>query len=300
MLTKEQRIASALERRFPNNKVAPNHYGCLLAEYVESGLAPPNAIEELETGDEQKFWSLAWESMLYRHLKAQGYQLRNRNTAAGQDGPDFCFDVNGNTVWVEAVVPSPEGIPLDYLTPPKPGEIKCGKKPDQPRVLRCTSVIADKMKKFEKYRARGIIGQNDCTVIAVSICRLSDMDADGNGISQSPLVMEAVFPIGAIAIPIEADGTLGKAENAPRFVLSKLTGRDIPTGYFLDPRYSGISAVIQSHQRDMHGGALVIATIHNPLATVPLPHGLFGAYKEFLAEEKDEFYHFSDIAPPRG
>jgi hypothetical protein len=80
------------------------------------------------------------------------------------------------------------------------------------------------------YRQKGIVGPQDCAVIAINICRLSDLDADGNGIGQYPLAMEALYPIGVVAVPINPEWTLGNAENVPRFELSKATGHTIGTG----------------------------------------------------------------------
>jgi hypothetical protein len=290
-MTTEQRLAAALQRRFPNNTVAPEHYGVLLAQYAASGLSPPHLVAEIETGDEGKLWSYMWEAMLYRHLRSIGCAPRNSVTAAGQHGPDFCVDYQGRTIWIEATVPSPEGISADWLAPPRKGEFRVKTKPDQPRVLRCTSAIDAKQKKFAEYRTKGIVGPNDCTVIAVNISRLSDYDFDGNGISQLPLVMEALFPIGPLGVPITNDGQLdGLAQHTPRFALTKANDREIQTANFLDPLFANVSAVMQGHQRDIFERSLILATIHNPLATHPLPVGLFGANKEFIAQQQGDEY----------
>jgi hypothetical protein len=135
-------------------------------------------------------------------------------------------------------------------------EFRVKKKPDRERVLRCTSAIDAKQKKFAEYRTKGIVGTSDCLVIAVNICRLSDLDFDGNGISQLPLVMEAVFPIGPLGVPITQGGEL-----------------DGP-----------------AHQRHMIGNDLVLSMVYNPLARKPLPTGLFSVDKELVAEEKDDKY----------
>lgn len=282
----EQRIEAALQKRFPNNKVAPNHFGELLTQYAESGMSPPHLVAEIETADEGKLWSYVWEAMLYRHLRSMGYALRNSVTAAGQRGPDFCVDYQGRTIWIEATVPSPEGIPADWLESPRKGEYRVKTKPDQQRVLRCTSAIDAKQEKFAEYQAKGIVGASDCVVIAVNICRLSDWDVDGNGISQLPLVMEALFHIGPLGVPITPEGKLdGPAQHMPRFALKKVNGREVRTGYFLDPRFANVSAVVQRHQKHMFKEDLVLSMVHNPLASNPLPTGLFGVYKEFVAEE---------------
>lgn len=292
-----QRIAAVLDRRFPNNKVAPSHFGQLLIEYVEAGIGPPHLVDELETGDEGKLWSCIWEAMLYRHLRAQGYEPKGVGKRAGQHGPDFRVEHEGRTVWIEAVVPGPQGIPVDYLeSPVLGGEIRAKTKPDDERVLRCTSVIADKRLKLDEYRGKGIIGANDCVVIALNICRLSDFDFDGNGISQYPLSMEAVFPIGPLAVSITPDGKIdGPAQNVPRFAVSKAIGTEIETANFLCPVFAGVSAVVQAHQRHMHEQKLILSTIHNPLAANRLPTGLFGSYKEFVAKEHGDGYQIHDV-----
>jgi hypothetical protein len=177
-MSKRQRIAAALHKQFPNNIVAPNHFGDLLTQYAESGLSPPHLVAEIETSDEGKLWSYIWEAMLYRHLSSMSYALQKSVTAAGQRGPDFCVEYKGRAIWIEATAPSPEGIAADWLEPPRKGEYRVKTKPDRQRVLRCTSAIDAKQKKFGEYRAKGIVGASDCAVIAVNICRLSDWDVD--------------------------------------------------------------------------------------------------------------------------
>jgi hypothetical protein len=292
-----QRFAVALQRRFPNNKVAPKHFTELLAQYAESGLSPPHLLAEIETGDERKLWSYIWEAMLYRHLSSMGYALRGSVTAAGQHRPDFCLSYQDRTIWIEAIVPSPEGIPPDWLEAPSPGVLRVKTKPDQQRVLRCTSAIYDKQKKFAEYRSKGIVGEYDCTVIAVNICQLSDWDIDGCGISQLPLLMEAVFPIGPLGLPMTREGKVdGPMQHMRRFTVKKRSGREIQTANFLDPLFANVSAVIQGHQRGMFDRNLQLSIVHNPLAGNQLPKGLFGVSKEFVAEEQDGTYLVKNVA----
>jgi hypothetical protein len=291
------RIMTVLESRFPNNDVAPKHYGELLTQYLESRLSPPHLVSEIETKDEGKLWSNIWEAMLYRHFRSLNYSLHSRITAAGQLGPDFGLVHQGQTIWIEAIVPAPEGISVDWLEAPRSGEIRVKTKPDQERALRCTSAITDKQKKFCKYRTQGIIGPGDCAVIAVNICRLSDWDFDGNGISQLPLVMEAVFPIGHIAVPITSDGKPGgPAQNVARYELRKPNASGIQTANFLDPAFANVSAVLQAHQKDMFAKGLNIFIVHNPLASNPLPVGLFARGKEFIADRHGGKFLLKQIA----
>jgi hypothetical protein len=289
------RVADVLGRQFPNHKIALRHYGQLLIEYVEAGIGPPHIMDELETGEVQKLWACIWEAMLYRHLRAQGYEPKGVTKRTGQHGPDFRVEHAGYTIWIEAVVPGPNGIPPDYLAAPVlGGGIRVKTKPDSERILRCTSVINTKRAKFDEYRAKGIIGANDCTVIALNICRLSDWDPDGNGISRYPLSMEAVFPVGPLAVPVTHDGMIdAPMHNTHRSAVPNAKGKEIEAAYFLTPTFAGVSAVIQAHQRDMHE-KLILSTIHNPLAVNKLPAGLFGASKEFVLKERDDEYQIHD------
>jgi hypothetical protein len=288
------RITAWLALKFPNNRIAPTHYGELLIEYSLSPLRPPHLVEELETGDDGKFWSSVWEAMLYRHFVSLGLQVANNSRPSGQHGPDFSIEWNGKTIWVEAVVPGPQGIPADYLEPPG-REIRVRNKPDQERVLRCTSAIADKKAKFDEYRGKGIVGAEDITVIALNICRLSDWDVDGNGISQLPLSLEAVFPVGPLAVAITPQGTLAdQAQHVARFAVRKPSGVSIETANFLNRDFATISAVLQGHQKDLYQKPLVLGTVHNPLAANPLPPGLFKPFKEFVAKEDGDNFTLRD------
>lgn len=171
-------------------------------------------------------------------------------------------------------------------------------KPDRERVLRCTSCISDKQKKFADYQTKGIVGPDDITVIAVNICRLSDWDIDGCGISQFPLSMEALFPIGPIAVPITPKGEqAGPSMNVSRHSIEKATGAKVPTTNFLNPEFANVSAVVQAHQKDMHEKELVLALIHNPLANHQLSGSALRPQKEFVATSQGgDTYLIEEVA----
>lgn len=282
MLNIAKRLDLVLRKQFPNNEVAPVHFGSLLREYVESGLAPPHLISELETGEEGKLWSNLWEAMLFRHLTARGYELRNSVKAAGQSGPDFGVDLKGRTIWIEAIVPAPEGIDPHWLAPRQKGVVRAKTMPAEQMLLRVTAAVGAKRKKLDRYRKKGIIGEQDGAVIAVNINRLSDWSIDGKGISRFPFAVEAVLPIGPLAVPIDNVGQqAGPAQNMRRFSVRNAKGKDVRTDAFLDPKFASVSAVMQGHQKDMHQRDLALYMIHNPLAEIPIPTGLFGVQEEF-------------------
>jgi len=109
--------------------------------------------------------------------------------------------------------------------------------------------------------------------------------------------MEALFPIGKLAVPIAPDGgVLGPSQNLPRWEIRKPSGSVVPTGNFLDPAFANVSAVVQSHQKDMCEKPLVISVMHNRLATNPLPRHILGASREFVATDLGDRYQITDIA----
>jgi len=285
-------IADFLERRFPQNQIAPSHFGQLLSTYQCSGLAPPNLVQEVIGGGDGKFWSHIWETMLYRHFSNLGFTFRlDRVKKAGQLGPDFGLVHKGNTIWIEAVTPSPEGIPPDYLEPVRRGEVKVRTMPHEQMLLRWTSVVKDKRDKLQRYIDKKIILATDCTIIAVNGCRLSDFAVDDLGISQLPFAVEAVFPVGPIAVPITRDGQLsGEPTRIPRYAIRKPSGSAVSTANFLNPLYANVSAVMGCYRRDMIDGVLPLTIVHNPLASACLPRGVLGATKEYVADDQGDDY----------
>lgn len=296
MSSANKKIMDALRKKFPNNPNALQHFGELLCEYNDSNQRPPHLATEVETGETGKFQSCVWEAVLYRHLRNLGYSFCNSSKRAGQKGPDFCIKHDEQIIWIEAVVPAPEGVPEEYLRSPSKGEVLARSKPDQPRVLRCTSVINDKRKAFDNYRGKGIVGKNDCAVIAVNICRLSDFDHDGCGISQFPLTLEAVFPIGPIAACVTPNGLDSLGQTWRSEINKSGKSAPIPSAFFLASNFSIISAVLQGHQSGMFQKESSLAIAHNPLADNPLPVGILGAHKEFVAKNLGEEYEISNLA----
>jgi type I restriction enzyme S subunit len=284
-------IRKFLVIRFTGNNDYAEHLGRLLVEYQESGVAPPHLVSEITSGCDGKLWAGVWEAMLYRHLSSLGFTPRGTVTKSNQFGPDFAIEHKGRRIWIEAVTPAPKDIPLAYLEPPKQGEISLKPVPYEERVLRWTSVLRDKRNKLESYRRQKIIGDTDCTVIAVNSCRLQDYAPHDLASSRLPFAVEAVFPIGPIAFPITPAGEPdGEPRHVPRYTIRKPNGSPVRTDNFLDPRFANVSAIVGYWKRDMLNGGLHLTLVHNPLATNPLPRGVLGAQKEYVAEPEGDHY----------
>jgi len=274
--------------RFPNNPNAVQHFGTLLEEYRNSGLASPNLDNELMTQEHKKFWSIIWEACLYRHLKSLGFAFdMNKARKSGQNGPDFSVISSGKKIWVEAIVPEPIGISEEYLRTPSynPTKLECKTEPHEKKLLRWTSAIKEKKEKFAKYIRDGVISKNDCTIIAVNSCCLQDFAFDDSGISGLPYVVEATFPIGPRAIPLNRQGQqVAPEQNLWRSVLLNKNDAPVPTNNFFDENYKHISAVLGTHQRGMFNEQLHLSLVHNPLAVNPLPEKIMSATNELACD----------------
>jgi hypothetical protein len=289
------RIAISLTKHFPRNEYYACQIGALLSAYAESGLASPHFINEIETGDAGKLWSRVWEAMLYDHLRCLGFQFRHSGmTKAGEHGPDFCIVYQERIIWIEAVTPAPEDIPVTYLQPPQKGEINFRIILNEEPLLRWISVLRTKRQKLEADRNNGIIGENDYAIIAVNSCRLHDWAPHDKGRSGLPFAVEATFPIGAPAVPITMEGQPdGEPINIPRYEIRNRKDCPIRTDNFLNEDYANVSALlgcfhkplVNPEYRNTRTGTLTL--VHNPLAANPLPKGILGVKKEneYVAEQ---------------
>jgi hypothetical protein len=285
-------IADFLARRFAQQSEWASHFAVLLCAYERSGLADPHLVTEVTSCDDGKLCARVWEAMLYQHLSMLGFEFQKPDvTKRGNPGPDFCVLHKGQTIWIEAVTPAPEGIPRDWTSPPKRSECEVRTKPYEQMLLRWTSVLKDKRDKLQSYVERNIVDSKDCTVIAINSCRLSDFAKDDLGSSGFPFAVEAVFPIGPLAYPITRDGQPGgEPGNVPRHAIQKPNGKDIATGNFLDHGYANVSAIIGCYQKDIIDDILSLTVVHNPLAIVPLPRGILSANREYVADDKGDHY----------
>lgn len=278
-----------IERLLPDNEPAREHVYLLLTEYQSSGLAPPHLLEEIRTGEEQKFWASVWEAMLYRHFTNLGFRFRKGHVlASGQNGPDLGLLHEGRTIWIEAVVPKPEGLPADWLAPPAPEEFPVWTMPHEEMLLRWTSVLRDKNSQLKKRLAKDTVNSDEIYVVAVNACRLSRFSLDHYGITTLPFAVEAVFPIGPYAInfAITSDGPrAGPPSHTYRSEIRKPNNDAmVPTDNFFDRDYAGISALIGCSSSYMPGRDPYLIVVHNPLARIPLPRNLLGACEEYVAE----------------
>jgi len=111
------------------------------------------------------------------------------------------------------------------------------------------------------------------------------------GSSKLSVAVEAVFPIGRLAIPITWNGKPDpKPSNIPRYRIQNANNSPVPTDNFLDPKYGNVSAILGCWKKDMLAGDIQLTLVHNPLATNPLPRSILGATKEYVSERNGDRY----------
>jgi hypothetical protein len=237
--------------------------------YCDLGLPNDDFIAEFTNGKRPSLAQRTWEMLLARHLHLEGHKLIPTN-----GGPDIKFELDGKTVWVEAVAPEPKGLPPDWLDPSYTG---AGSFPHEEILLRWTTALDAKWKKYGEYRQKGMVAASDAYVVAINGCQLSRFP-ETRGISQMPFGVETVFPVGPLAYRFnESTGKIGEAFISERFHIVNANNSAVATTSFVDPRYSGISALIGCAAERTFGKPLDIHVVHNPLADVPLDHGSLGA-----------------------
>jgi hypothetical protein len=145
--------------------------------------------------------------------------------------------------------------------------------------LRWTAAFKEKAQKLAAYQRQGIVPENDAYVIAIHGGQLGALPLD-HGISRYPLVLEAVFPLGPLAVSVDrSTGKVGNAFNTSRFAIENANNAPVPTTAFVNPTYAGISAVLGFSRNRSAKASLPVFVAHNPLAHVPVPFGMLVTLK---------------------
>ena len=275
-------VRAFLDKQYPN---APNYKASLLAlweTYLALKLPTEHFVTEFTSGKKSVVFQRAWEMMVARHLDALGYA-----TTTAPHGPDFRFERGGRTYWVEAVSPEPMGVPGDYLEGPKPGEFKVGDVPHEEVRRRWIAAIKAKADKLAGYRAKGIVRDEDAYVIAVNGCQLGALPIH-HGVSQLPYAVEAVYPAGPIAVPVNKEtGAFGTPYLSNQWAIKSAQGKPVPTSMFVNEKYADISGVIACTFDRSEDPILPLDVVHNHFAKVAIPQGLFGPESDEWVTEPD-------------
>lgn len=232
----------------------------------------------------REFHQRFWEMYLACALMEQGHQLKPKKKKG--DGPDICLEIDNLQIWVEAVAPKgeqgqdtvSEQIPDQFLVPEK--DI----------ILRYTSAIDEKYKKYLDYLKNGIIGHDEAYIIAVNGGGVpSSGFVDSNIEGEIPLIIQAVLPYGPYFCSVDPETRkVIDTGFSYRPEILKKGGSSVSTRIFLDEKHSGISGVLFSNTDvanypDVIGSDFIF--IHNPKASCPLSKGWLHIGLEFWLEQ---------------
>jgi hypothetical protein len=269
-------INAYMGRRWPQAQRLTTYVLDLWADYRQLDVDDRDQVVcQLVNDDDEQFWQRLWELQLGSHLRRIGHK-----TQSSQKGPDFRFNVDGLTVWVEAISPGPRDIPAAWFEFPQTGVGTTYDTPNAEMLLRWTGAFRNKCIKFENYAADGTTARGEACVIAINGAQLSNFRPTSHGVSQMPWCVEVVFPVGPLQVEFFAGRDDTKWGRAERHEVPNKNGQPVPLYPFITPECSGISALITSDTACQPDLTLPLYIAHNPLADVPIPLGLFGDTSE--------------------
>jgi len=247
----------------------------------------PYADSNFRTAIASDFHSRFWEMYLAVTLLDLGFQLRPRREM-GEEGPDICISSAETNIWIEAIACG--ASPSDNTESENGFDENGFESVDESVILRYTSAIDEKFRKYGKYVNRGIVSNSEPFLIAVNGSRVPFSLPDNNPSDRIPNIIKAVLPFGNYAIWVDPEtNRIVKDGYTYREEIVKLSGNKVSTNIFLNPKYTGVSGILFSNldiskPREKYGDDLLF--FRNPIALNPLPAGWLKAGIEYRLEGK--------------
>jgi len=223
----------------------------------------PHFLSDARNHFHQRFW----EMYLCVTMLKRGFVIEN----AGGEGPEFSTTIGERRVWFEAIAPTagsgPDRVPALQLD-------KAGWTPTEQVLMRYTAALAEKLRKYQECRAKGVITENDGYVVALNANKIPNAFFG----SILPFHVQAFLPFGPLTVAINPRTHEKVGEYYQyRGEVKKQSGSAVSTQPFLEPAYDGICAVIHSvfdvagYTRSRARWGDDFDVLHNPGATNPLP-----------------------------
>ena len=261
----------AFEARWPEGDYGRQFSLDKLAQYQGAGFASPQFHADLNSGDDDQFFQQLWEMVLGCHLLDLGLDVQ----APKGNAPDFLVKHERMRIWVEAICPTPKGVPVDFVKPPLGGSGLI-EWPNASILLRWTHAIAEKRRKLERYQMKGVVVPGDRYVIAVNGHWLGAV-MDSEGISGWPWAAEATLGIGPLQVKFNrTTAEWGEFHNSARSHVVNANDALVETDSFWSDNYVPVSAVLGTVKASWEHVPAPICVVHNPRTDVPIPQWLFG------------------------
>jgi len=197
----------------------------------------PYADNDFPKKIKKEFNQRTWEMYLACTLLDRGFSLKERKNRRNK-GPDICLVVENKNIWTEAVTTN-VGKGNDKV------EIHCDKDiqhiraydyPEEQILLRLRNALDSKFQKHKDY-LKNVIKESEPYIIAVNAGKLLALNP---GI---PLILKCLFSIGFLTIPIHNEKPRTPFWSK-REELKKKSGSSVSMGFFENPEYSCVSAVV--------------------------------------------------------
>ena len=229
----------------------------------------PDLPDKLSNQFHQHFWEL----YLATSLIEVGLALEHSSSS---DGPDICIKpTDDSCIWVEAVTAG-AGQGIDAVQEAKSGTTR--DVPDDQIKLRLLNAFDKKSKKYNTYKEKNWVDSKDPYIIAINAAQVPSASLE----LEIPRIVRSLLPFGHQVLHLDRESLqMDSSRYSYQGNIVKLSGKSPETTSFLNPKFSGISAVIYSC-RDAFNYPTEISKdlllFHNPLAVNPLPLGFLKQY----------------------
>ena len=225
-----------------------------------------------------KFEDRFWEMHLGNVLIEKGFTI-----SSADKGPDFKIDLDGQTVWIEAITASNGQLNLPDSLSPFPETTEAVLIDDNKVALRLRNAIESKSKKIEEYLQKKIINDDEPIIIAINTSKI-DVILAQKFIDYADMVF-----FGKSFSYLETkDGTF---QQVTKPKIYKTNGGEVSVDVFLNSDYSHISGVLLSKSNFSHYDQVILNSdyvlIINPNTQNKISSNLFKISNKMLLHKSD-------------
>lgn len=255
------------------------HLVCILSDYINSDFSDPKFESQIMKANGSQYEQALGEMLFYDILVSNKFNLLPNSG----EGPDFCVKKNDLKVWCELITPQSDDAGLikkhhgnkdRYLNPSH----QDSEMHDYELLMRITSALEVKQRKFILDKEKGIISDKDSCIIVINDALLCPSDISMFGVA---------FSADLGSTPMIVNATLSKKS------LIKKNGSSIELSHFLNDKFPHISAIVQVTLRDDYGYSKELINLKgetvprmlgilkkpdivlNPYAINKIPYGFF-------------------------
>jgi hypothetical protein len=234
----------------------------------------------------ERFWEMY---LAVAMLRAKRKLRRRQDLPLGKrdTGPDMCIKRGRRRIWIEAEAPGPG----DSDNPDQVPDLfaaTADEKLDAPRrqiELRITGSLRRKAEKFERYRKKGLIGETDSCIVAISACRFA-LEAAGANL---PHAVTAVYPFGEEYAVIDPEtAAISSFCHTYSAEIKRASGATVARTAFQHNSFCGISGLIWSRRSvgNFLGQPDDLVFVHNQMATRPIQRQWIDWAEEYYPVEE--------------